>query len=80
MESYVERRITNLGIIPKRLVFIVNVGKYNNGRTYMGSDANAGFHWTLAVYDSESHKISYGDSLGWELLNIYLDMFNVYIN
>ena len=45
----------------------------------MGSDANTGFYRTLAVYNSESHKISYGDSLGWELPQGLLQHISRYV-
>ena len=66
IERYVQRINLTSNITATELAFIVNVGKFNNGKTYVGSDINAGCHWTLAVYHMNANTIFYADSLGWE--------------
>ena len=66
IKRYVQRINLTPNITATKLTFIVNVGKFNNGKTYVGSDINAGYHWTLAVYHRNANTIFYSDSLGWE--------------
>ena len=54
---------------PKKICFIINVGKMEGDRVFVGSDVDQGCHWTIAVYDREKNQLIYGDSLGWEMPN-----------
>ena len=63
---YVARRI-DPNCLPKYLLFITNVGSYGDGRTFCGSDAKPGCHWTIAFYSHDNRTLSYGDSLGWAM-------------
>lgn len=66
IDRYVARRI-DPNCLPKYLLFVTNVGAYGDGRTFCGSDAKPGCHWTIAFYNHENRTVSYGDSLGWAM-------------
>ena len=54
--NYIRRfRAKNDFVVPKKLCFVVNVGKSANG-TYIGSDKNQGCHWTAVFYEKEKTK------------------------
>ena len=47
--------------------FALTVGQDQYG-TFLGSDEQIGYDWTLCHVDTVARKIVYGDSLGWPLL------------
>eukprot|EP00112_Aurelia_sp_Birch-Aquarium-sp1_P019996 Seg5055.1 transcript_id=Seg5055.1/GoldUCD/mRNA.D3Y31 product="hypothetical protein" protein_id=Seg5055.1/GoldUCD/D3Y31 len=60
--------------LPKKLGFIFNVGKRRHvvdGReeweVYLGRMGLQGNHFSIAVVDIENNRITYGDSLGWQV-------------
>ena len=44
--------------------FLMNVSFSSNGKTFLGSDARSGCHFSLAVFNSANNVLVYGDSLG----------------
>lgn len=58
---------------PDRFLFAVNVGRYSNGDTFIGSDLQRGCHWTLCLVDIDSREFIYGDSLGWPVPHGLID-------
>ena len=51
--------------VPKKICFLINVGKNLNGSTYFGNYGKPGNHWSLCFVDTVEQAITYGDSLGW---------------
>ena len=37
------------------------------GKRFLGSDAQSGCHFSLAVFDSANNVMTYGDSFGWPI-------------
>ena len=66
--------------LPEYLCFVVNVGLGNNNKTFCGSDGRQGNHWTLAVYDHSSKKLTYGDSLGWDIPEDLMSRIKMFVN
>ena len=66
--------------LPKSLCFVVNVGLGNNNTTYCGNDGRQGNHWTVAVYDDASKKVTYGDSLGWDIPEDLISRIKVHVD
>ena len=66
--------------LPKSLCFVVNVGLGNNNTTYCGDDGRQGNHWTVAVYDHASKKVTYGDSLGWDIPEDLISRIKVHVD
>ena len=56
----------------------MNVGSSSNGKTFLGSDARSGCHFSLAVFDSASDVMTYGDSLGWPVPENLKDTMSEY--
>ena len=85
IQSFCERRIAGC---PERLVFMLNVGRNRfSGETYLGTQANGGSHFSVAVFHRTTSTLHYGDSLGWpapknicELVNKFLECIYVVSN
>ncbi len=71
---------TSNGSTPEYLCFIVNVGLGANNKTYCGTDHLQGNHWTLAIYEKANNKLTYGDSLGWDIPEDLVSGIKVVLN
>lgn len=60
-----QKRIKQCGN-PKNIIFLINVG-LKDGKTFLGSDALPGSHWTTCHVDNTTKVLTYGDSLGWPM-------------
>ncbi|RUS72756.1 hypothetical protein EGW08_019474, partial [Elysia chlorotica] len=49
----------------KQIVFVLSVGRHDNGLVFLGTDKVPGDHWSMAVVDIHSGVLTYCDTLGW---------------
>ena len=49
----------------KRIIFIMSVGRQDDGKVFFGTDNMQGDHWSVAVVNVLTQKINYCDTLGW---------------
>ena len=66
-------------MLTKKTLFLMNVGFSSNGKTFLGIDSRSGCHFSLAVFDSASKVITYGDCLGWPVPENLKDTVNEYV-
>ena len=57
----------------------MNVSFSSNGKTFLGSDARSGCHFSLAVFNSANNVLIYGDSLGWPVPENLKDTVNEHV-
>ena len=51
------KHISEHRVLPKKILFLINVGFSSNGKTFLRSDARSGCHFILAVFDSANNVI-----------------------
>ena len=78
IDRFCERTLLSRPNVPKKLVFMINVGMGREKKTYLGSDSVRGSHWTLSVFDSTDDSFVYGDSLGWPPPDALIEKINCY--
>ena len=61
---YCQKHMSEHRMLPKKILFSMNVGFLSNGKTFLGSDARSECHFPLAVFDPANCVMTYGDSLG----------------
>ena len=66
-------------MLPKKILFLMNVGFSSNAKTFLGSDARSGCNFCLAVFDPANDVMTYGDSLGWAVPENLKDTVNEYV-
>ena len=57
----------------------MKVGYSSNRKTFSGSDARSGCHFSLAVFDLANDVMTYGDSLGQPVPENLKDTMNEYV-
>ena len=80
VDRALQKRIGNGIAVPTKVVFVLNVGKYSDGSTYLGSDSKMGNHWSICTYDPASNVLIYGDSLGWSVPVGFLEKAYTYLD
>ena len=76
---YCQRHMSEHRMLPKKILFLMNVGFSSNGKTFLGSDARSRCHFSLAVFDPANYVMTYGDSLGWPVPENLKDTVNEYV-
>ena len=76
---YCQKHMSERRMLPKKILFLMNVGFSSNGKTFLGSDAQSGCHFSLAVFDPANYVMTYGDSLGWPAPENLKDTVNEYV-
>ena len=76
---YCQKHMSEHRMLPKKILFLMNVGFSSNGKTFLGSDARSGCHFSLAVFDPTNYVMTYGDSLGWPVPESLKDTVNEYV-
>ncbi|GFO35737.1 Zinc finger protein [Plakobranchus ocellatus] len=51
----------------KQIVFVLSVGRQDDGIVFLGTDKVPGDHWSMAVVDIHTGVLTYCDTLGWPL-------------
>ena len=65
--------------MPSAFLFAINVRCGQSGKTFFGTDAFPGCHWSLCHVDMPRKRIMYGDSLAWPAPEGLLDQVNKFI-
>uniref|UniRef100_A0A2C9LSL0 SWIM-type domain-containing protein n=1 Tax=Biomphalaria glabrata TaxID=6526 RepID=A0A2C9LSL0_BIOGL len=50
----------------KRVIFVMSVGRQDDGVVFLGTDKTPGDHWSMAVVEISTGLLSYCDTLGWQ--------------
>ncbi|GFR67337.1 zinc finger protein [Elysia marginata] len=58
----------------KKIVFVLSVGRTDDGLVYLGTDKVPGDHWSMAVIDLQFGVLTYCDTLGWPQPREFLPM------
>ena len=78
--SDVAKKIRVRNVMPKKIIFAVNVGKRNEstyvGNTKVEGKVVRGCHFSMGVYYTEENQLVYGDSLGWPIPDSVIQTFN----
>lgn len=65
-KAAVEKLISGKSVLHvKQLIFVLSVGRQDDGTVYLGTDKMQGDHWSVAVVDVITGRVSYCDTLGW---------------
>ena len=67
IRRFCQKHMSRHGMLPKKIVSLMNVGFSSNGKMFLGSDAQSGCHFSLALFDSANNVMTYGDSFGWPI-------------
>ena len=67
IRRFCQKHMSRHSMLPKKIVSLMNVGFSSNGKRFLGSDAQSGCHFSLAVFDSANNVMTYGDSFGWPI-------------
>ena len=76
---YCQKHMSEHRMLPKKILVLMNVGFSSNGKTFLGSDARSGCHFSLAVFDPANYVMTYGDSLGWPVPENLKDTVKEYV-
>ncbi|XP_059172535.1 uncharacterized protein LOC131953394 [Physella acuta] len=49
----------------KQIIFVMSVGRQDDGIVFLGNDKMPGDHWSVAIVDIVKEELSYCDTLGW---------------
>ncbi|CAG5123457.1 unnamed protein product [Candidula unifasciata] len=49
----------------KQVIFVLSVGRQDDGTVFLSTDKMQGDHWSVAVVDVITGRVSYCDTLGW---------------
>ena len=78
IEAYCMNRMKSDDFSPSKLVLIFNIGTTDSGHVFISGERQ-GNHFTIAVYDDETEKVVYGDSLGWKYPDELPSLVNRYV-
>jgi hypothetical protein len=67
-------------VLPCNLLFAINVGRFDTGEKYFGTDETPGCHWVICHVNTAEKKVTYGDSLTWQYPPSLLEKLTQYIN
>ena len=79
IRRFCQKQMSEHRMLPKKILFLMNVGFSSTGKTFLGSDARSGCHFSLAVFGSANNVMTYGDSLGWPVPENLKDTVNEYV-
>ncbi|XP_012942582.1 uncharacterized protein LOC101858211 [Aplysia californica] len=49
----------------ERIIFVMSVGRQDDGVVFFGTDIMQGEHWSVAIVDAKTGDVYYCDTLGW---------------